>query len=376
MKEIGYHIFAFFFRLYSFLGVDKNRVFFVMTHDDGREGNVGTVLTYLKKNKSNMKYARVTRRRTDFRGKGKARRALRFFLRTSYEMARAKYIFLDNVFLPMAFCHVKDEVRVIQLWHGTGTIKKFGQDVNEGRLKELERRANQKITELIVNSDETKKLYAGCFGISEDKVRVLGLPRTDVFFHKGVQERRLEDFYKQYPELRDKKIILYAPTFRDDELVHPSISFSIDDLMEKMDEDVCLALRLHPFVAYSIPYQGKYKDRVYDFSLYNKLNTLLFATDCLVTDYSSIIFEYVALNRPMIFYAYDLDEFKKDGRGFYNEYEAYVPGPVVQTEKELIEALKKESIDQEKIIEFRERAYAYTDGRATKRLIDEVFRQK
>ena len=141
MKEIGYHIFAFFFRLYSFLGVDKNRIFFVMTHDDGREGNVGTVLTYLKKNKSNMKYARVTRRRTDFKGRGKARRALRFFLRTSYEMARAKYIFLDNVFLPMAFCKIKDEVRVIQLWHGTGTIKKFGQDVNEGRLKELEKRA-------------------------------------------------------------------------------------------------------------------------------------------------------------------------------------------------------------------------------------------
>ncbi|MGN0466232.1 MAG: CDP-glycerol glycerophosphotransferase family protein [Lachnospiraceae bacterium] len=376
MKEIGYHIFAFFFRLYSFLGIDENRVFLVMTHDDGREGNVGTVLTYLKKNKSDLKYARVTRKGTDFKGEKKAWRALRFFLRTSYEIARSKYIFLDNVFLPLAFCKVQDKVKVIQLWHGTGTIKKFGQDVNEGRLKELEKRANQKITDLVVNSDETKKLYAGCFGISENKVRVFGLPRTDVFFNKRVQQKKLEEFYTEYPELKDKKIILYAPTFRDDELVHPSIAFSIDKLMEQMDENVCLALRLHPFVAYSIPYEGKYKNRVYDFSLYNKLNTLLFATDCLVTDYSSIIFEYVALNRPMVFYAYDLDEFKKDGRGFYNEYETYVPGPVVQSEKELIEALKKESINQEEIEKFRKRAYAYTDGRATKRLIDKIFNEK
>lgn len=373
MKEIGYHIFAFFFRLYSLLGVDENRAFFVMTHDDGREGNVGTVLTYLKKNKPSMKYARVTRRRTDFKGKGRVRRALRFFLRTSYEMARAKYIFMDNVFLPMAFCKVKDEVRVIQLWHGTGTIKKFGQDVNEGRLKELEKRANQKITDLIVNSDETREVYAGCFGISQKNVRVLGLPRTDVFFHRKVQQKRLEEFYSQFPNLRNKKIILYAPTFRDDELIHPSISFSIDNLMEQLDDDVCLALRLHPFVAYAIPYEGKYKDRVYDFSLYNKLNTLLFATDCLITDYSSIIFEYVALNRPMVFYAYDLDEFRKDGRGFYREYETYVPGPVVRNEEELIEALKKETVDLKKLEQFRKRAYAYQDGKATERLIDEIF---
>ncbi len=289
-------------------------------------------------------------------------------------MAMSKYIFLDNVFLPMAFCPMREEVKVIQLWHGTGTIKKFGQDVNEGRLKELEKRANQKITHLIVNSDETKDIYAGCFGISTDKVRVLGLPRTDVFFQKERQEKKLREFYEQYPNLKGKKLILYAPTFRDDELVHPSIAFSIDNLMEQMDDDVCLALRLHPFVAYSIPYKGRYKDRVYDFSLYNKLNTLLFATDCLITDYSSIIFEYVALNRPMVFYAYDLDEFKKDGRGFYNDYETYVPGPVVYTERELIKALQQERIDEEKMEKFTRRAYAYTDGKATKRLIDEVFR--
>lgn len=373
MKEIGYHIFAFLFRLYSVLGIDENKVFLVMTHDDGREGNVGTVLTYLKKNKPSLTYARVTRKSTDFRKKGRVKRMLRFFLRTPYDMARSKYIFLDNVFLPMAFCDIKKEVKVVQLWHGTGTIKKFGQDVNEGHLKRLEKMANEKITDLVVNSEETKELYANCFGVSEQKVRVLGLPRTDVFFYKRVQERRLEAFYKQYPQLKHKKIVLYAPTFRDDELVHPSIAFSIDRLMERLEDDVCLALRLHPFVAYSIPYNGKYKDRVYDFSLYDKLNTLLFATDCLVTDYSSIIFEYAALNRPMIFYAYDLERFEKEGRGFYNDYETYVPGLVVRTQEELCEALQEETIQQEKITAFRNRAYAYTDGKATKRLIDLIF---
>ena len=116
----------------------------------------------------------------------------------------------------------------------------------------------------------------------------------------------------------------------------------------------------------------KYKGKIYDFSSYDNLNTLLMSTDILISDYSSIIFEYCVFGRPMIFYAYDLEEFSDHGRGFYKDYESYVPGPVVKTTEELLDVIKKDSWDFEYQKQFIKEAYAYMDGKSTKRVVDFV----
>lgn len=382
-KQTGYRIFAVIYKICCLFPVDDHQVFFVMTHDASAEGNVGVVENYMKGLQEGYHFTRLIRTDTYFsyvddapdkpcpkmkRIGNAVRKAVRFFLYDAYKMARSRYIFLDNMFLPMAYMKFRKKVRVVQLWHGTGTLKKLGQDVNEGELRDLEYRANQVTTDLIVSADEIAGIYAKSFAMSPDKVKITGMPRTDILFDKNRQKECLEEFYRQYPVCRDKKMILYAPTFRDEQKEHPKLELDAEYLSEKLGEGYVIGLRMHPFVARNIKITGA--ERILDFSSYKSLNTLLFATDILITDYSSILFEYAVLDRPMLFYAYDLDTFVGDGRGFYKDYTDCVPGAVVRTMEELAGELAGEDTYGEKRRAFVKAAYRYKDGKSMERLAE------
>ena len=375
MKEIGYHIFALMYSLFKVFPIEKNSAFLVMTHDSGPEGNVSVISSYMEKN-FGTRLERLTRKDTDFFGEGKWKRAISFFIKKAWKMARAEYVFMDNAFLPMAYLKVRKNTTVVQLWHGTGTIKKFGQDVNTGKLYDLEKKANQNIDYLIVNSEATRQLYAGCFSVPVEKVKVLGLPRTDLLFSDSQIRMRKERFYRQYPELKRKKIILYAPTFRDHEVDDPKIYLDIQKMAKELPDSYCLGLRLHPFVASRFHLDNSLNGKVINFSEYDSINTLLMATDVLITDYSSIIFEFCVYRKPMIFFAYDLEEFSDQGRGFYRNYEEYVPGPVVRTTEEILEVIEKEDYKKERLHEFVKDSYTYMDGKSAKRVADFVMKNK
>lgn len=373
MKEIGYLIFACLYRFYTLFPMKKNSAFLIMTHDGGREGNVAVTAAYMKR-VYHTKLKTLRRKDTAFGGKGGLQRAFCFFFIKPWEMARAEYIFMDNAFLPMAYLKVRKGTTVVQLWHGTGTVKKFGQHVNTGKLYEQEKRANENLDYVIVNSEATKGLYAECFSVDVSQVKVLGLPRTDLLFSKKGLAKRKEKFLEQYPELKNKKLILYAPTFRDREAENPKLYLDIEKMINELPEEYCLGLRLHPFVAQNFQLGKDYHGKVYDFSAYDNINTLLASTDVLITDYSSIIFEYCVFGKPMIFYAYDLEEFSDHGRGFYRNYKEYVPGPVVETTDEILKVIQEKDWREEKLQAFFKDSYAYTDGKSTKRVVDLVVK--
>lgn len=375
MKEAGYWIFAVLYSLFKHFPCKKNSAFLIMTHDGGPEGNVAVTGAYMERF-YHTTTEELRRSDTSFGGPGGLKRALRFFFLKSWAMARAEYIFMDNAFLPMAYLRVRKETTVVQLWHGTGTVKKFGQHVNTGKLYDQEKRANENLDYVIVNSEATRELYAGCFSVPVEKVKVLGLPRTDLLFSQEELLRRKTGFLKQYPNLMHKKLILYAPTFRDSEAADPKLRLNLELIAKKLPEEYCLGLRLHPFVAERFHLENDYDGKIIDFSSYHNLNTLLMAADVLITDYSSIIFEYCILNRPMIFYAYDLEEFSDHGRGFYRDYEEYVPGPVVRTTEEMLDVIQNEAWQQDKMREFVKDSYAFADGKSTKRVVDFIFSTK
>lgn len=373
MKEIGYLIFACLYQFYALFPMKKNSAFLIMTHDGGREGNVAVTAAYMK-HFYHTKLKTLRRKDTAFGGKGGLQRAFCFFFIKPWEMARAEYIFMDNAFLPMAYLKVRKGTTVVQLWHGTGTVKKFGQHVNTGKLYDQEKRANENLDYVIVNSEATKGLYAECFSVDVSQVKVLGLPRTDLLFSKKGLAKRKETFIEQYPELKNKKLILYAPTFRDSEAANPKLYLDIEKMINELPEEYCLGLRLHPFVAQNFQLGKDYHGKVYDFSAYDNINTLLASTDVLITDYSSIIFEYCVFGKPMIFYAYDLEEFSDHGRGFYRNYKEYVPGPVVETTDEILKVIQEKDWREEKLQAFFKDSYAYTDGKSTKRVVDLVVK--
>jgi CDP-ribitol ribitolphosphotransferase len=350
-----------------------------MTHDGSKDSNVGRMVEYLTNKNEGFTFAflkkadrNLAKNINIFKGK------LSFFVAKPYEMATSEYIMLDNVFLPMAYLKFHKKVKVIQLWHGTGTIKKFGQDVNIGMLKRLEKKANARLTHLIVNSKQTKEEYASAFGVSEDRIFIYGLPRTDIFFDPNKKEERIHKFYRQYPELKGKRLVLYAPTFRDQEKDRPRLLLDTELLCEKTTEDFVFLLRLHPFVeqAYRRTVQeksGQKTDHVISMSSYPDINTLLLVSDYLISDYSSVIFEYCLLNRPIIFFAYDLKQFSNTDRGFYQPYEEFVPGPVVIDTQSVAELLNKNQFDIKIIENFKNKSYQFLDGKSAERLYLHIF---
>ncbi len=381
MKEIGYLIFAFFYYFFRlFFSIKPKKVFGIMTHDSSRDGNVGAMIEYLKKrNEGYTFYTLKNKERKFTRDASRRIGKIAFFIEKPYHLATSQFILLDNVFLPMAYLKFPKRVKVIQLWHGTGTIKRFGQDVNTGRLKQLEKRANECTTHLIVNSTASKEQYAKAFGVSPERVFVYGLPRTDLFFDHSRMSERKQKFYKEYPELSGKKLVLYAPTFRDQEKDHPRLMLDTLKLGKEMPEDYVFLLRLHPFVADAYKreelHNKEKQDNLISMSEFKDLNTLLLVADYLITDYSSIIFEYSLLEKPMIFYAYDLEQFSDYGRGFYFDYEEYIPGPVISNTEDLITLLKNNQFNLEKIREFRNKNYGYLDGKSAERLYLHIFRE-
>lgn len=375
-KTFGYYLFALVYFLCKLIPIKKKRVFCIMTHDEGEGSNVSIAVRALKKADFGYTFSYLTKGDTRAVESLSGMKPLfSFFFRKPYELARAEIIMLDNVFLPYAYLHRRKGTKVVQLWHGTGTIKKFGQDVNKGPLKDLEERANANITHLIVNSPNMKRLYAGAFGVKEECVYPIGLPKTDDLLRRikacetGKKNPDREYIYKKYNIPEDKKLILYAPTFRDDRKQNPKLIELLKELAKELSEEYYLGLRLHPFIADSFCFE-EFGENICQLSFENDVNGVLLASDLLITDYSSIIFEYCLMMRPMIFYAYDYSEFSDQGRGFYNNYETFVPGPVAHNCKEVITYIRDKDYQLYKINEFIHNNYTYTDGNASQRLLE------
>lgn len=366
VKRIGYVVFAFFFYVSRLFPVNDDKVFLVATHDDSPEGNIGIVADAIRKKYGSKRCIWFTRHDT-------VTRPISFFVIKAYHLATARYVFLDNEFLPMAYIRFSAKTKVVQLWHGTGTIKRFGQDVNTGVLKQLEYRANQRITHLIVNSEAVKPEYASAFAVPSERIYVLGLPRTDLLLQPSFLEKKREEFFASHEEARGKQCILYAPTFRDEEVGNPKIHLEFSRMSEMLGDDRVLLIRLHPHVANQMGsvLENEKWDNIINVSGYSGITTLLAVADVLVTDYSSIVFEYCLRGKPMLFYAYDLEQFETSGRQFYRDYKTFVPGRVVTGQDELMECLKNGDFKID--TEFVRENFRYLDGKSTSRLLELIF---
>lgn len=375
-KTFGYYLFALVYHLCRLIPVKKKRVFCIVTHDDGEGSNVAIVVRALKKQDNDYTFSYLTKRETRaVKSLSGMKTLLTFFFRKPFELARAEVVLMDNIFLPYAYLHRRKGTKVIQLWHGTGTIKKFGQDVNIGYLGSLERRANANITHLIVNSPSIKKVYAGAFGVAENNVYPIGLPKTDELLRRIKAAEAAgkwsdkEYIYQKYHIPSDKKLILYAPTFRDNPEQNPRLIELVKEMSRELSGDYFLGLRLHPHIASTFETE-ELGSHICQLSFEKDVNTVLMAADILITDYSSIIFEYCLMKRPMIFYAYDFLEFSDQGRGFYYDYESFVPGPVAYNCQEVLDIIRTKAFELYRIDDFVNRNYIYTDGNATDRLIE------
>ena len=282
-----------------------------------------------------------------------------------YHIATGKYLFANSGFYN--FLPLKSDQKNIQLWHGAGAFKKFGFDLKE---KERNRNNYKTINLLSVTSDKVIDIYANAFKISKEKVKNLGIPRADIFFKEEEKQKIKKEFYKNYSEFKSKKIILYAPTFRDNEKNKFNLKLDIELMKESLEGlNYILLLKLHPGIkSKNIQVDNRFS---YNFSDYSNTADLLIISDILISDYSSIIFEFSIMKKPILFYAYDVEEYIKD-RGFYYNYYDFIPNKISYTTEEIIKAVINQEWDLERIEKFARYFFNPFDGNSTERVLKEV----
>jgi CDP-ribitol ribitolphosphotransferase len=190
-----------------------------------------------------------------------------------------------------------------------------------------------------------------------------------------------ETFEKEYPQLVGKKLVLYAPSFRENPTNNAVFDyFEIEKFIEELGDDYALAIRLHPnYASYcdeEHPIDLKdLRDKydIIDFTGFKDEQKLLLLSDIFITDYSSIMVDYTILKKPILLFAYDLDDYLKNERGFYFDYRQKVPGKIVYDIDELIESIKDEDFHMEKLEEFSQFQFGDFKANASKSILDYIL---
>jgi len=298
---------------------------------------------------------------------------VKYNLKLLYNVATSKYILIDDFFPLMYVLKIRKGTKFIQVWHALGAYKRVGysrQDI--GNPKSL---THKNYTDTIVSSDSIVDNYSEAFGIEKEKVHPLGIPRTDLFFNKKAIENIKNELYKKYELLKEKRIILFAPTFRGKgrkSAHYPEEYIDLDSIYKNLESNDLLIIKMHPFIKNKIEIKEEYKDKIVDMTAYNDINELLLITDLLITDYSSVIFDYSFMEKPVVFYVPDLEEYS-DSRSFYYDYDEYMYGVIAKNQEELVSVLSISSVDIEKIEKFKEKFLNCCDGDSTKRFVEELI---
>jgi CDP-glycerol glycerophosphotransferase len=288
----------------------------------------------------------------------------------------------------------------LQCWHGT-PLKRLGFDILESdnamnsRAEILSKYVNdaKKLTWLLSPSAFATEKFASAWNLAgygkRDRILEVGYPRNDRLANAAGaggpdadEAARIRAALGLPPEDAGKKVILYAPTWRDNQF-DPTIGYTYDlridfgRLREELGDGYVVLFRVHYLVMRSFDF-AKYEGFIYDCSDYDDINDLYLISDLLLTDYSSVFFDYAVLEKPMLFYMYDLEEYAGKTRGFYFDV-SELPGRILTDEDELAAAVR-EALDgpapfapDGKYLAFK-RKYAYLDdGGATARLVDRVW---
>ncbi len=292
--------------------------------------------------------------------------------RILYLLATSETILLDDYFGLLNSVTIDRRTRVIQVWHAGSGFKSVGYSRFGSTDSPKLRQPHRQYTYAISGSEHLRPVYAEAFGIEEAAVIPTGLPRIDWFLDEARTASFLDDFYAQHPQLRGKRVILFAPTFRGSGYRTAFYDYDLidlDALYAACPPDTVVLFRMHHFVKDLIRIPEKYRDRFFDFTRFPDGLGLLHVTDLLITDYSSIIYEFALLDRPMLFFAPDRASYAAT-RGFHRDYEQTAPGRVCETFDEVVRAIRDGDFEQDKLARFRAENFDRIDTGAADRVID------
>ncbi|MGL4688206.1 MAG: CDP-glycerol glycerophosphotransferase family protein [Fusobacteriaceae bacterium] len=375
MREIGYFIiYKVFYKLFWVLPIKKNRVLFSSYFGRQYSDNPKFIYEELIKNRNDLDIVWVLNNKIEELQGHNIKIVNEKNWKYLYYLATSKY-WIDN-------CHgyhlrkPRAKTILLQTWHGT-PLKKIAQDIEGEQYKKSKKswELESSYWDYFLSPNKNlNNLFCKAFKIKEDIVINTMYPRNEFLIRSNIQEIERKVF-KELGIKKGKKIILYAPTFRTGETDSYKLHLNIKKLEKEFGDKYIFLIRLHPNIK-KLDCENTEKEFLINASKYNDIQELYLVSDVLITDYSSVFFDYAILKKPIIFYPYDYEEYKNDDRGFYFEYSEIVPGPIVYDEENLIKEIKKIECNmdefQNKIEKFNEKYNDAKNKETSKYILEKI----
>lgn len=269
-----------------------------------------------------------------------------YVLKAMYYLATSKVCVTESYCVPISILKHKKNLKVVQIWHASGAVKKFGYqslDTEEGKSRDIARLMcmHKNYDYVIAPSETTKHIFSKAFNIEEEKIVKLGLPRLEYITNKKYDKS--EEIYNDYPELKNKKVILYVPTFRKGRNVDLSEILKYQLNKEKYK----LIIKLHPLENANIPDDYKIDSKYTSYDLIK-------IADYIITDYSILSIEASILEKPIFLYLYDLDKYSKN-RGLNVDLNKELKTFTSKRFNDIIRKIENNDFDINEIIKYKEK---------------------
>lgn len=306
-------------------------------------------------------------------------------LRYFYTMCKAKY-WIVNCKLPY-YIEKKDNQYYLQTWHGT-PLKRLAHDIVqvEGQTfyraglsrQQMDASYDKDVAKynwMIAPNPFSYEVFQSAFQINAERLIKTGYPRND--FLTNLTQETIDALKEKFNLPKDKKVILYAPTWRDNSYNVRGYLFELKadfkKWKEKLGDEYVILFKPHYLIINTFHVDEELSDFVRNVDADADINDCYAVSDILVTDYSSVFFDYANLNRPMYFYMFDLEEYSDELRGFYFDIHETLPGAIIENEDELLEQIDNGVYDWEKLKKFNTDFNVWQDGHSAQKVIDIVF---
>lgn len=291
-------------------------------------------------------------------------------LRQMYHLAGSEALILDGYCIAACVLKHKPSLTIVQIWHSMGTMKEFGytamgkkEGSNYKLAKAMKMHCNYDY--VLISSKAYADHIAAGFDCSPEKIYTSPLPRMDLLTSEEYAEKKQEEIFEKYPALREKKNILYCPTFRKGD--EEGLRHAVETLVSRVDQaHYNLVIKLHPLSQIKIKDAGVLTAD--EFTTFD----MIFISDYVISDYSCVVYEAALRKIPLYFFCFDLDQYEGN-RGLAIDYEKECPGVISKDGNRIIDAIESGEYDMEYLKEFTDK-YVHPTKHAAKDMADFVVR--
>lgn len=373
---------------YRMIPCDKKKVLFISFHGRGYSDNPKAIYEYLRSQNKDLEYIWAIKNYKKKNIEIEGAKVIEYFsIPYFYYLARCKY-WVVNCKLP-AYVLKKGNQVYLQTWHGT-PLKRLAHDIvldnkdttfyrSKMSAKEMYETYDidvAKYNYMISPNPFSTQVFSSAFQINRERLIETGYPRNDVLVNTSKEE--IEALKTKMGLPKNKKIILYAPTWRDNSYITQGYTFKLQVDFKKWQDilgnEYVVIFKPHYLIINDFDIK-QFSGFVYEASATSDIAQLYLVSDILVTDYSSVFFDYSILNRPMYFYMFDLEEYASELRGFYFDIYETLPGPIVEDEDDLLNNLKNQTFDYGRLESFNKEFNTFHDGTCSKKVCEYLFKE-